>query len=332
MTVQGIPWKVRVCKKTTDEIKSLGVYLYCAKNDNTPNWTHTAFATFKLLSFNANVQAAEYFLAPYIFDHQGVGRGVVSLIKWDNLMDVGKGYVKDDAIVLNVEIEAADPNEMNQSHMHCANVDKCCDELCWSTHRLTIGNISNLMAVRSQQFEIRNLPFRFIVLKDGMKNLGFDLHSDWNSSASCKIQMTVKLISSRADKKIEQVRNRTILSFGVLGISNIISWKELMMPQNGFIQNDVIFIEVDIKASRPDGAHRNDKSNSTHDVKRAKMECPICFESLHQKKVSFVPCGHIFCTECITKVIETKKKCPTCSKMVKMDEVRFAYLPISEWV
>ncbi|XP_037033224.1 ubiquitin carboxyl-terminal hydrolase 7-like [Bradysia coprophila] len=251
---------------------------------------------------------------------------------WDNLMDIGKGYVKDDAIVLNVEIEAADPNEINQTHMLCANVDKCCDELCWSTHRLTIGNISNLMAVRSQQFQIRNLPFRFIVLKDGMKNLGFDLHSEWNSNASCKIQMTVKLISSRADKKIEQVRNRTIPSFGVLGVSNIISWKELTLPQNGFIQNDVIFIEVDIKASRPDGFHPNDERNSTPDVKRAKMECPICFESFHQKKISFVPCGHIFCTACITKVIETNNKCPTCSKMVKLDEVRLAYLPISEWV
>jgi hypothetical protein len=48
-------------------------------------------------------------------------------------------------------------------------------------------------------------------------------------------------------------------------------------------------------------------------------ECPICcldFEE-NQDCVAYMPCGHIFCSECVMKTIKVKKCCPTCRKMSK---------------
>ncbi|XP_037031179.1 uncharacterized protein LOC119070804 [Bradysia coprophila] len=332
VTIHGIPWQVQVVK----DGQWLGAYLYCAKNDKTSNRNHAAFATFKLMSFLAHFRAFEYSLSPHVFESGGPGHGTACLMKWDNLMDGRKGYVKDDTVVLNIAIEVADPNEMSPPILICTNVEKSCDELCWSTFRLTIGNIKNLMAVRSQQLRIRNLPFRFSVYKDDTKKLGLSLLSEWNSNSSCRIHMIARLISSNPNYDIEDDRSQTVHKQTAINIDRFVSLHVLMMPKNGYVnKNGVIVIEVEIKASQPEGAHPNVSKNEDQkpaDLSLAQMECPICFECIRRKEVSSVPCGHVFCTRCITNVIETIGKCPTCSKTVNLRDVQPVYLPITQWV
>lgn len=42
----------------------------------------------------------------------------------------------------------------------------------------------------------------------------------------------------------------------------------------------------------------------------SREECSICLDDLHSPVIT--PCGHVFGTECIERVIETQKKCPMC--------------------
>lgn len=44
-------------------------------------------------------------------------------------------------------------------------------------------------------------------------------------------------------------------------------------------------------------------------------ECPICFDFKEDSVIT--KCGHIFCTPCITRVVEDQKKCPLCRVELK---------------
>lgn len=44
--------------------------------------------------------------------------------------------------------------------------------------------------------------------------------------------------------------------------------------------------------------------------------CPICSCELKENQ-SYMPCGHVFCSECIISTIRTKNSCPCCRKLSK---------------
>nr|KAF7435180.1 hypothetical protein H0235_003371 [Vespula pensylvanica] len=57
----------------------------------------------------------------------------------------------------------------------------------------------------------------------------------------------------------------------------------------------------------------NDSSN----IAPTALVCAICLEELQSKrKPTTTSCGHIFCEECLKKVIREKKKCPTCQSRI----------------
>ncbi|XP_014609792.1 PREDICTED: E3 ubiquitin-protein ligase RNF4-like [Polistes canadensis] len=57
------------------------------------------------------------------------------------------------------------------------------------------------------------------------------------------------------------------------------------------------------------------------------LTCAICLEELKAKcKPTTTCCGHIFCEKCLLKVINEKKKCPTCqSKISKKSCIRLYF-------
>lgn len=64
--------------------------------------------------------------------------------------------------------------------------------------------------------------------------------------------MTSELISPKENgKSLEQTRTKTVTDS--LSTHELISWDELLLkPKNGFIQNNAIVIEVEIKSKQPD--------------------------------------------------------------------------------
>lgn len=61
---------------------------------------------------------------------------------------------------------------------------------------------------------------------------------------------------------------------------------------------------------------------------RENEECAICTETLKKDQVSVLACGHEYCCECVTDLIERSKpartiRCPTCRFRMNVDEVAF---------
>lgn len=49
------------------------------------------------------------------------------------------------------------------------------------------------------------------------------------------------------------------------------------------------------------------------DEKTASGECPVCRDSFEAgKQVMRMPCGHIFCTDCLRPWLQARNTCPTC--------------------
>ncbi|CAH1173716.1 unnamed protein product [Phaedon cochleariae] len=60
---------------------------------------------------------------------------------------------------------------------------------------------------------------------------------------------------------------------------------------------------------------------------KSKPSCPICLEMLGGDVVAAsTMCGHIFCHDCIKKVAQTSKTCPTCRKRVNLKQIHPLYL------
>lgn len=138
--VREIPWKVFVCKEI-DKKESLGIYLYCTKDDESSNWSYVANSTFKL--FNEDIETIVRFVEPFVFNNAAKSFGVSSLIEWDILFDVDDGFVKNDTINLEIQIEVADPNEVNKTKLICTNIEKSCNDGCLAKMRLKVENIEN---------------------------------------------------------------------------------------------------------------------------------------------------------------------------------------------
>lgn len=50
-------------------------------------------------------------------------------------------------------------------------------------------------------------------------------------------------------------------------------------------------------------------------------ECPICFD--HPNVISVIPCGHMYCSDCVFKAIAVKGNCSICRKHVTYKQVKF---------
>ncbi|KAK9869990.1 hypothetical protein WA026_006089 [Henosepilachna vigintioctopunctata] len=59
----------------------------------------------------------------------------------------------------------------------------------------------------------------------------------------------------------------------------------------------------------------------TNEREKGLGECPICYDKLAQKQVMSTQCGHLFCKDCIERIVKTVKKCPTCRKTVNKKKI-----------
>lgn len=313
--INGIPWRVIVRK---DE-NWLVAYLKCAKEDDTSNWTVPAGAKIELLTFSDDTDAVTEYIDPNVFSllNNLYGAGI---IQWDKLLNDENKYVKNDTIRLNIEITTEDPNYLERSILKFENIDD--SQNCWSnaTFRLTLSNVGNLMAVRSPRFLICGLPWELTVYKCRKPYLCISLSNKSFRKASCTMTMSIKLLSTKNDvDPIEDSREDKLGNREILEIEDVIPWDDLLKPENGFVNNGSITLEVKVKAENPEGDIPNIGQSNV--AKRHRFECSVCFEVLDNQDISTTQCGHLFCTGCIKK----RDVCPMCQKAVKT--LQRIYLP-----
>lgn len=314
-TVQGQPWNVCVRKDLRNGKHSLEIHLRSAKRPAPYNWRYVAWAKIKLLSFSDEKNIVEKRFAPCVFKANGNEGGFSSTILWSDLFDSEKGYVKDDVINIEIEIEAENQNKINKSKLEIERIDRIKENTCAAVVHLVVSNINNLMAVMSTDFVLQNVIWDLTVLKNS-SNLQLRLQHE-KSEDSLKVTMAAKLVSSKENvPSIEKVCETNIENNEVVDLCEIISWGELLKPENGFVENDSIKLEVKIEV---------ENCKPKEEEKIIKMECAICLESLFKWETSVTPCGHLFCSTCISNELKYRPRCPTCKSPITLYAIHRVY-------
>lgn len=334
--IQDIPWRVRVKKHIEETEQFLAIYLCCENEESSLDWAQPATASFKLLPFNGNSAAKEYHLEPYVFDRIVTTSGCSS-IRWADLLDATNHYVKDDAIHLEVDIEVADLSDEHKSEVIFEGIDNCCNRGRVGKFRLTVSNVENLMAVRSPLFMLRDVSWILTVFKHS-SHLGLRLDARNSLDETiCNVSKSVKIISvNEQQQRVQKIEAKQIQRKEGLVMERLITWDDLIRQQNGFIDNGSVSLEIEINAEkRLDNEVQNTRkrpaeTNESIQVKLQRMECPICNDPIESNNVSFIPCGHLFCTPCITQSIRDRKTCPimTCKAKVQEKQVKPLHLPM----
>lgn len=315
----NIPWTITICKENFDGEQWLAIDLYCLERGQTPNWTCPAYFAAKLKSFDEHKPSIEYQCDPYVFNQSGRGLGD-KIVKWRDLFDPTKGYVKDDTIELEIKIETVEKN----CNLKFDALD--CDDRSMGKYQLTISNVDKLMAVQSPEIEINNSPWTLTVYKSASKELAIRLESMHRIDGQqiCRMRASFKLLSFKAgENPIETVQTSLVHNGGIIESMGLISWEYLTNIQSPYAANNIITIEVKLQ---PDAELPVSTENSV--AKRGRLECPICFERFKDQEVSSTVCGHLFCSKCIKQSMEIQKFCPSCKKPITKKNVHRVYLPL----
>lgn len=205
-------------------------------------------------------------------------------------------------------------SDNNESALDFETIDGSCDDGCMAKFRLTVTNIENLISVRTPEFKLGRIIWNLIVFKN-YPDLGIYLHGN----KPCQTKMTVTLISTNDRvKSIQKSQTQNIEAHGGLCVNDLIRWDELLKPENEFIRNNSITIEVEVKG----------ETCTKVEVKPVRLECAICLEGITSQEISSVPCGHLFCTECIRRSVLDCEMCPVCESPAALNDLRRTVLPL----
>lgn len=329
--IYGVPWNVSIKLINRGTEKWLAIFLNCATKDKSPNWSYVSSASFKILPFD-HLGVTEGHIRPYVFNNTNQS-SCSWMIRWCDVLDNTKHYVKNDIISFKVKIHVVDPNEVNKSELIFENINRSCEEGCLTKYRLTINNIGNLKAVRSPMFMLRNTQWYLSVYKDHLGKLNIGLApKNITKESSCEIKISVKISSTVGGVKAKECMRTWKFDGNYCNIAPLALLDELTKPENGFMQNNSITIELQLNLDnlkdevRTNGQKCEITATSTNS-KLLKLECAICLGGFGDQEVSFTPCGHMFCSKCIEDSVKLRKRCPSCNGPVELVELKRAHLP-----
>uniref|UniRef100_A0A146KS22 Ubiquitin carboxyl-terminal hydrolase 7 n=1 Tax=Lygus hesperus TaxID=30085 RepID=A0A146KS22_LYGHE len=113
--VRNLPWKIMVMPRTAPSqerqqtTKSLGFFLQCNGESESTSWSCHASAELRLLSQR---EGGEPFCRKiqHLFYSKENDWGFSHFLGWNEVLDPEKGYIKDDSIILEVQVSADAPH------------------------------------------------------------------------------------------------------------------------------------------------------------------------------------------------------------------------------
>lgn len=339
--VQDLPWKIEVyrreAKDNTNSIDTLSVYLHCLNSDKS-KWFCAATATLHLQSFKSNRSSLINAIQPWVFCADEPVWSCKGFVRWTDLFDANNGYVQNDQIIIDVKISA-------RKIQHSVDRSFRLNTITGNSAKLSfqITNVSDLMAATTSAFVFSGLQWKIVVRRkryaDGANwsewYLGIDLFcatnetSKWkrNIFAKCTLKSDRKAHTESFDevkKYSNSCRNR--------GFGKFLLWSTLMAPQNGFVQNGSVMLEVEILDHSDNGdSNNNSNGNSSRQMPanpRIEMSCSICLDDMIGRELLSSTCGHIYCKACILDSIAVRRRCPNCQKHLDKKDLHPIYLPL----
>lgn len=228
------------------------------------------------------------------------------------MFDEQKGYVKNDEIHLEIDVKAENPKA--KTKLICEYIGNYYDHGFKTLLNLRVLDFHQLMLATRTEIELENISWWITVLRTHFGYIGIKLApKNQQKSFQLQAQMNCKIKSKNGTaRSIDQTSNAVLNTSSYMYVKNIAYFDDLVKPEYGYIENGSITFEIGLRLNKRNEATTttNDTNNGEAQVKIVKIECAICFEDIRDKEVSSLICGHAFCTPCIIRSLETRKKCP----------------------
>lgn len=335
--VQDLPWQIELYRreaKDENSIDTLSIYLHCLSN-NKLQWFCGAMATVRLQSFKNNRPSLLNAIQPWVFCADELVWSCKGFIRWADLFDANNGYVKNNQIVIDVKISARKFPHINDRSLQYSTNARNSAKLSFQ-----IAHVSDLMAAATSAFDFSGLQWKIVVRRkqfvDGdswsQAYLSVDLYCATNQSSKWKRKIFTKFtLKSEHDAHVQSFdeakkygnscRNR--------GISKFLLWSTLMARRNGYVVNDSITMDVEIRDHSEDADDNNNNGASgSRQLPRIEMSCSICLEDMIGRELLSTTCGHIFCKSCILDSIALRSRCPNCQARLVKKDLHPIYLPL----
>lgn len=107
--VRNLEWRIMITPKfNAEKIKQLGFFLRCCEDKESTSWSCNANADLRLLSV---VKGQKPFIRKidHKFSFEEIDWGFTSYMKWEDVMNPEKGFIKNDTITVDVHMEAEPP-------------------------------------------------------------------------------------------------------------------------------------------------------------------------------------------------------------------------------
>ncbi|XP_037050117.1 uncharacterized protein LOC119084303 [Bradysia coprophila] len=328
--VGEIPWIIKVQKRDDEDgdDPSLDIHLICVQSVDVLAWEYAAYFSYKLLSFDDNQNEDEDYSLPSVHSINNKSYVYSNFVDWDDLFDAANNYVKDGKICLEIKVHTTGVNQLNGSKITIESSKQCCENSGSATFLLKVTNINNLMAVQTPDILLQGTTWFLTVFKDHESYLGVGLDpGSSDDDTTYYIKMTSTLIDSKMRNRFAKTCDAKNFQYNdfVCSILNEkqVSWVELFKPQNGFITNNSVMLQVDIKMSKADES----ESAAMYQAPNPQLiGCAICLETFGDQDVSCPPCGHLFCADCIKTAALSRNSCPTCNGSVTLSNLRRVFL------
>lgn len=108
------------------------------------------------------------------------------------------------------------------------------------------------------------------------------------------------------------------------GFGHFLEWNSFMDPNAGYVKNDCAIFEIDLDIESPQP--RWDIEDKKTTIPGQALECPICLQNINGREPTATKCGHLFCSNCIRRSINTRPKCPICNAPALLSELRSIFL------
>lgn len=144
-----------------------------------------------------------------------------------------------------------------------------------ATFSFKVENLSKLTdSILSPPYYVRNLPWKIMAMRrtneassPPSKGLGFFLQCNGESDSanwSCSAQAELRLLSAIPGKEpfVRKIRHTFSRIENDWGFSFFMHWHDLLNPENGYIQNDAITLEVHVTAEPPRGIFWDSKKHT----------------------------------------------------------------------
>lgn len=289
---------------------------YNETDSQNKNWSISADATLKWISFNDTVQSIQKDI-PKTKYKKDCRVSKTEYITLENNLDVtNDGHFQFGAMIKTSPLFV----------MECQSSG---NEITSTQFGMVIRNIKeNFVKQESQKFNLRgiNWYFRFKKL-DGF--LGIFLHSVWNHENcgwSFEVDYTVRLLSNKniASPKVRRTQQRFDYDFNNWGYNNFIKWDDLLDKEYTYVFDHAFFeISIDVKPGVPIWKIGKDLLEEN-----SKSKCSICLDEFTagvDRTVLSTACGHLFCGDCIRDSIRKNAKCPLCNADAKEGDLRVTY-------